>query len=92
MAWDPEPGYYASLSARRENDWPAAWYSQVVRYGKRRKFRRREVERVWKSEEVEVVDGDLDSKANREINDRLMKEAEKLARKFNLDDPFAEGL
>ena len=63
MAWDPDPGYHAAVTARRANDMPVAWYSIVTYYGPRRRFRRRKSKTVWKSDEVPVA-MPLSSKSN----------------------------
>lgn len=87
MAWDPEPGCHASVTARRANDKPVALYSMVTYYGPRRKslLLRRKVRTIWKSDEVKV-EWKLGSKQYMDASVRLLEEAEGVAKEMAKED------
>ena len=85
MAWDPEPGFHAHVTARRKNDKPVAWYSVVTYYGPKRMFRRRKVKTMWKSDEFEIV-GHYMSKENRDAMSGMLEEAEGVAAEMAKED------
>ncbi len=87
MAWDPNPGYHAAVTARRESDRPVAWYSIVTYYGPRRRFGRRKFKTVWRSDEVKVEGHLLSSEKNNDEQSRLLREAEDVAMNMEKDNP-----
>jgi len=85
MAWDPEPGFHAAVTARRANDKPVALYSMVTYHGPRRKLLRRKVRAVWKSDEVKI-EWKIGSKQYMAASMRLLEEAEDVAEEMTKED------